>query len=166
MSRKQFEGQFREVVTALAAALGAWGVLSDAKLAALVGLLVALAVLFWSVVNKKRGVMISSVLRKLIGAGGSVLVVFGVLDPDKAEFLAGAIFPVVAMWSSFNSNSEKSKFHAGGLPLVFFLAIASMSLPSCVMSLGNDGQIQGEIDWEAVRGGIGAVVNDPVIWQK
>jgi|TARA_R110001592_G_scaffold83438_1_gene247090 hypothetical protein len=166
MTRKQFEGQFREIVVALAAALGAWGVLSDAKLAALSGLLVSLAVLFWGVANKEGGGILASFFRKLIGAGGSVLVVFGVLDPDKAEFLAGAILPIVAMWSSFNSNGETSKFHAGGLPVVFFLALMSLCLPSCVMSLGDDGEIKGQIDWAAVRGGIGAVVNDPVIWEK
>ncbi len=166
MTRKQFEGQLREVVTAIGAAFGAWGVLSDEKLAGIAGLLVSVAVLLWCVANKDRGEILFSVFRKVLAASGSVLVVFGIMEPDKVEFLAGAILPLMSFWASFKSNGEKSRFNVGGLPVLFFLGLISLSLPSCVVSLGEDGDIKGEIDWHAVRGGISAVVNDPVIWEK
>jgi hypothetical protein len=147
MTRQQLLGQARAVLTAIGAILIAFGfdkVLapeggdSSGAYALIAGLILAGTSLGYGIHKHEGPAMIWSLVRKLLNAGGALLIYYSVLTPEKWAAVVGVIGPVLALRYSWAANKDDDpQLPLPGLGrLLILLAIPTfifMSLPSCTL---------------------------------
>jgi hypothetical protein len=134
MNEKQL-GLLRELLTAASAALIAYGIGTSGLWEEISGGIVAIVMLIWGIRSNAGWEALSSSLRKALSAAAGVLVMTGVLAPDKAEVLLGLALQFVSFgWSLWGKGGDSATPPA--VPLLALLAALSFLLPSCT---GVDG---------------------------
>jgi hypothetical protein len=153
MTNDQKLGQLRALFTTLAGVLVAWGVNDGHNWMPIVGVLLAVTSLAGGIRAHldpaKPGKLAWSLIRKALNAGGAAAVTYGALSADQAANLAlflGALGPILASVFSWIDNDDGSHLDFGGpgLPMILLLLAAVMFLPSCGITITEDGCILGK----------------------
>lgn len=121
-------GLLREFLAAVAAALIAYGYGSESLWQEAAGGLLAAVALVWGILSNEGIEAWFSLARKVLSSVAGVLVISGVLDPDKANVLLGLAVSFLSMgWSLFG----KGNIPPPAVPLILLFACAACLLPSC-----------------------------------
>ena len=98
MTKDQFLGQIRAILTAAGSALATWGLDDGNAWAPIVGIILALVSCTWGLLHHRDpatpGVVSWSAVRKLLNLIGSAAVTYGFLNPEKVgsiEAVAAAL---------------------------------------------------------------------------
>lgn len=114
MTRDKLLGQARELLTAGAAILTAYGYTNDQYVALWSGVVIALVSLIFGVMKHEGRQKLWSLGRKVINVGGAVAVHHGLTNPDQMAALLGILGPLLAMKGSLSANAEDDP--QGNLP--------------------------------------------------
>lgn len=124
LEKDRFLGALREVLTA------GGGLVFGATegTASVVGLFVAIAAVAWSLFHHEGREVLATSARKVLSLLPGVLLELGLVSPEKATMVGALLAPLFALVWSFNSKGGKPP---ASLPLVLFLAVLSLTFPSC-----------------------------------
>lgn len=139
MTREQLQGQVRELVNVAGGALAAFGIFSDNQVAAIGGLVMSVAMVFWGFRHKDGVEKLMSLIRKAAGAFGAMIVAFEWLEPERARALVAVLGPLFAVFSSHWHHAGRGP-SGGHLPLLGFLFCLVIFLPSCTISIDAEGR--------------------------
>lgn len=149
-TKNQFLGLLREFLTAV----GALAFAAFSGTEAVIGLLVAIAAVIWSLVQHEGRDLLKSSLRKALSALPGGLLAVGWVEPETAGQITAMLAPAFAAGWSIWDNGEGDGGLAGPAALAMFWIMAAagaMTLTSCAVSLGADGKPRVSLDPAAVR---------------
>jgi hypothetical protein len=137
------KGQVREILSAAGAAVSAFGFATGAEIEAFSGLILSLVMLAWGLKHKSGAKAVVSLIRKVFGAGGAVLVVLEVLSPEKSLALVALVGPFLAMFSSFWTHGGR----VGDVNFVWLGALFFVVgfLPGCGVSAEPGTDVRGPV---------------------
>jgi len=140
MKKEQILGQLRELLTAGAAAMVAYNVGDGFDATALIGAVIAIVAVVWSIRSHEGWSLVVSLIRKALSATGGAMVAYGLMNDTQSTALLATVGPLLSMVGSWRANGDGSSRPGSGLPLLLLGALAVFCLlPSCTVSVGPDG---------------------------
>lgn len=138
MSKEQFLGQFRAILTALGTVLTTWGISDGNNWTPAIGVILVVASIVWGLVHHKdpqtAGQLSWSLVRKLVNVAGTAAVTYGLTSPEKVNgvaMLVATAGPFLAAWFSWIDNSESNDSNIDGLNILIALLAVTALLPGC-----------------------------------
>jgi exosortase/archaeosortase len=100
MNKEQLAGAARELLTAVFGLIAGYGIVNDQQSVTIVGALLALVMLVYSVFHKEGWEIITSAVRKLISTTGGALIGLGYITPEKWSLIAALCPALISVaWS-------------------------------------------------------------------